>query len=364
MSGGVLGRLWRGCLHQGGGQALEWIATGAVVAAMLAAIVIGAQSRGGEIGDGVVNVVVNALNGGGMAASASSASPSSASRSSAGPASSALTGPVVAIPATVAQQSAQNPLASFWASLPLWLQGGLIALGGALVVGLIFVGLVALGIITAVSLPVAAIIAGVGLVLAFIGGAIYAVATGKIDPITLFLLGAGIQFVTIAVGVWVASGAAAAALGWIRSVAVPWIARQGARVVGWIRNTAVPWITAQGTRLINWIRNTAVPWIARQGARFVDWIKNTVIPWIKDGPAWLARWVKAHPIQAAIIYRIIEEIAKGSYAEGLFWLLVLTVGGVLWKNPLALVVIAALKGLYSRYKEEIHKLFPWLPKLP
>jgi hypothetical protein len=326
MSGGVLGRLWRGCLHQGGGQALEWIATGAVVAAMLAAIVIGAQSRGGEIGDGVVNVVVNALNGGGMAASASSASPSSASRSSAGPASSALTGPVVAIPATVAQQSAQNPLASFWASLPLWLQGGLIALGGALVVGLIFVGLVALGIITAVSLPVAAIIAGVGLVLAFIGGAIYAVATGKIDPITLFLLGAGIQFVTIAVGVWVASGAAAAALGWIRSV--------------------------------------AVPWIARQGARFVDWIKNTVIPWIKDGPAWLARWVKAHPIQAAIIYRIIEEIAKGSYAEGLFWLLVLTVGGVLWKNPLALVVIAALKGLYSRYKEEIHKLFPWLPKLP
>ncbi len=326
MSGGVLGRLWRGCLHQGGGQALEWIATGAVVAAMLAAIVIGAQSRGGEIGDGVVNVVVNALNGGGMAASASSASPSSASRSSAAPASSALTGPVVAIPATVAQQSAQNPLASFWASLPLWLQGGLIALGGALVVGLIFVGLVALGIITAVSLPVAAIIAGVGLVLAFIGGAIYAVATGKIDPITLFLLGAGIQFVTIAVGVWVASGAAAAVLGWVRSV--------------------------------------AVPWIARQGARLVDWIKNTVIPWIKDGPAWLARWVKAHPIQAAIIYRIIEEIAKGSYAEGLFWLLVMTVGGVLWKNPLALVVIAALKGLYSRYKEEIHKLFPWLPKLP
>src|SRR5262245_52799250 len=110
MNEGALKRLWRGCLHERGGQTLEWIATGAVVAAMLVAIVIGTQSRGAEIGNAVANVIVNALNGGGAAASGSSASPSSASPSSANMATGALTGPVVAIPATVAQQSAQNPL--------------------------------------------------------------------------------------------------------------------------------------------------------------------------------------------------------------------------------------------------------------
>ena len=64
------------------------------------------------------------------------------------------------------------------------------------------------------------------------------------------------------------------------------------------------------------------------------------------------------------IYRVIEELFKGSYTEGVVFLVLVSIISVVWKNPIVLIIFASLKGLYSRYKDEIHKQFPWLPKLP
>jgi hypothetical protein len=395
-------------VHEGGQETIETIAVIGVSVALLVAVMLALSGSGGSIGGAALERL-------GIFISQGAQTQQQAAQPV--PAQQPVVVVAMGVPNLLAAQVGAPPQAqqtnwivNLWQSLPLWAQGALIAAAAALVVGLIFVGLVALGVLTFVSLPVAAVIAAVGVALAAIAGAIYAVWTGKIDVVHLILIGSGVQLLTIGVAWLVASGAAAAAVAWVRAVAWPWVTRTVSGVarglwqrvtgaVGWVRNTALPWVTrtvsgvARGlwqrvTGAVGWVRNTALPWVGRQivaGLRFtwrvVSWPFRFV--WGKLTQLWrfitnkaaVEAWLKKNPFRIPFIARLVEEILKGSYVEGLVLLLVITMIEA-WAKGNAIVylltflIYAALKGLYGRYKEDIHKWlqqhFPWLPlpKLP
>jgi uncharacterized membrane protein len=157
-----------------------------------------------------------------------------------------------------------------------------------------------------------------------------------------WLVGIGVLSPLLVFGAaWlVTSGALATAVTWVRTVVLPAIGRGIA--AGW------RWVTGQVVRLWNWVRDPATA---------------------KAAGDWLYR----HAIPFDLINRAIEEFAKGSFLEGLILMLAATLIQTLSKaNPLVLLIVApilaVLKGLYSRYKDDIHRWlsqwFPWLPKLP
>jgi hypothetical protein len=187
-----------------------------------------------------------------------------------------------------------------------------------------------------------------------------------------WLVGIGVLSPLLVFGAaWlVTSGALATAVTWVRTVALPAIGRGIA--AGW------RWVIGQAVRLWGWVRTTAAPtvwrvvsvpfrWAAQQATRLWNWVRNPTAA--KAAGDWLRRYA----IPFDLIIRAIEEFVKGSFLEGLLFMLAATFVQTLSKaNPLVLLIVApilaVLKGLYSRYKDDIHRWlsqwFPWLPKLP
>ena len=252
-------RRWR---DERGLEMVETVAVIGVCIALLVATMAVFSANGGNIGGAAVGRLGTFITQGQVASGQNPMSPSQfqPNLAQAQPMQQALQVVAMGVPGVVSAQvqpvpaQASNFIVTWWNSLPIGVQGALIAAAAAVVVGIIFVALVALGVLTFVSLPVAAVIAVVGVVLAAIAGAIYAIWTGKVDVLQLLLLGAAVQLVVIGVAWAVASGTAAAAVAWISRTAWPWVMRtvgglvRGAgrlamRFFGWVRNTAAPWVT-------------------------------------------------------------------------------------------------------------------------
>ncbi|PMP74171.1 MAG: hypothetical protein C0183_21680 [Roseiflexus castenholzii] len=201
-------RIWR---HEGGAEAVEIIALIAVCIALLAAIGLGFNARGSDLGAAAVGTLTRF---------ASEQSPNIGNVAIdgpdvQGPGISPITAPAIGIPRIVvqpprvsgpaqpqqsayqpvqqapAQQGSGNPLLDFWNSLTGWVQGAILGLAGAAVAVVAFLGLVAAGVITVASGVVLAAIAAVALAVGAIAGAIYVVATGRVDAWQIVLLGFG-----------------------------------------------------------------------------------------------------------------------------------------------------------------------------
>ncbi len=276
----MIRRAGRGLRHEGGLELVETVAViGVVVALLLAALVV-VQAQGGRIGDTAVAQFVRFIQG----PVASQAMPAQAVPAQRQPFQPGAGQPAPAqaalgVPALLQASSASggNALANWWNSLPGWVRGALIAGGVALLVSAVIVGLVALGVLTFVSLPVAAVLGAAAVVLAAIAGAIYVLWTGRVD--VPWLVGIGVLSPLLVFGAaWlVTSGALATAVTWVRTVALPAIGRGIA--AGW------RWVTGQAVRLWGWVRTTAAPtvwrvvsvpfrWAAQQATRLWNWIKG------------------------------------------------------------------------------------------
>jgi hypothetical protein len=286
----MIRRAGRGLRHEGGLELVETVAViGVVVALLLAALVV-VQAQGGQVGDTAVAQLVRFIQGP-VASQAMPAQAVPAQRQpfQPGAAQPGLAQPALGVPSLVQAPSASgnNPLMTWWSSLPGWVQGALIAGGVALLVSAVIVGLVALGVLTFVSLPVAAVLGVVAVALAAIAGAVYVLWTGRVD--VPWLVGIGVLSPLLVFGAaWlVTSGALATAVTWVRTVVLPAIGRGIA--AGW------RWVTGQVVRLWNWVRTTWAArqaiktWVERQATKLWDWMRNT---WVARQATKLWKWIK------------------------------------------------------------------------
>lgn len=188
-------RIWR---HEGGAEAVEIIALIAVCLALLAVIGLSFNARGGDLGAAAVETLTRFT-----------------SRQSTGVQppdiqvpdiqTPDIAVPVIGVPSIVVnppqtplptvptqpQQGSGNPLVDFWIGLPDWVQGAILGLLGAAVAVGVFLLLVAAGVITVASAAVLAAIVAVALAVGAIAGAIYVLATGRVDAWQIVLLGFG-----------------------------------------------------------------------------------------------------------------------------------------------------------------------------
>ncbi|HEU4323069.1 MAG TPA: hypothetical protein VFS21_07935 [Roseiflexaceae bacterium] len=367
-------RVWRCWRDEGGRQAADTVAVIAVVLALMGALAVVLAGGGGQIGGAATEAVASFITsgagqpqGGAVTAGRPDGSVDVAVVSVAAMGVPNLVLGQVSAPGQPAQQSCGflgfrcwgQAISDVWNSLPGWLQGGLIALAAAVVVVAAFVVLVAAGVVTAVSLKAAAVIGAVALVVAFVAGAVYVLVTGRVDVLQLLGIGAGSALAVVLLSLAFVTGGLAAA----------WVALRAGAGRLWGAAVEFLWRSwAQTVRFAGWVKNTAWPWIKRGAGWLWNWSKTVAWPWIKYGPKSLAGWSKRHILWAAVLQRVVEEFAKGSYVEGLVFLVVVTAVSVFWKNPLILLAFSVLKGLYSRYKEDVHRWLsqwlPWLPKLP
>lgn len=350
-------RIWR---HEGGAEAVEIIALIAVCIALLAAIGLGFNARGGDLGVAAVGTLTRFTS-----RQAPDVQPPDIQVPDIQTPDIAV--PVIGVPNIVVnppqtplptvpaqlQQGSGNPLMDFWNSLPDWAKGAIISAGVALAVCAIVVALVALGVITALSLPVVLIASAIAIALAAIAGAIYVLWTGQVDVGALALIGISVPLLVFGL-VWLgASGTLAAAATWIRTIALPWV--RG------VLTTVLNWLAQRLSAALTWIRTVALPWM------------RGVIPnfwkWLHDREA-VGAWLKKYGLPLALFSRALEEFVKGSYVEGFLIMLIITLIETLAKgNPAAYLVTfliyPILKGIYGRYKEDFHKWlernFPWLP---
>ncbi|ABU57804.1 hypothetical protein [Roseiflexus castenholzii] len=335
-------RIWR---HEGGAEAVEIIALIAVCIALLAAIGLGFNARGSDLGAAAVGTLTRfaseqSLNIGNVAIDGPDVQ---------GPGISPITAPAVGIPRIVvqpprisapvqpqqsayqpvqqapAQQGSGNPLLDFWNSLTGWVQGAILGLAGAAVAVVAFLGLVAAGVITVASGVVLAAIAAVALAVGAIAGAIYVVATGRVDAWQIVLLGFGAaSAVLIPIGLALRFPAVAA---FFSSIPARIAALWSQRIAPWVRG-----------------------------------VISNFWKWLHDREA-VGAWLKKYGLPLALCSRALEEFVKGSYVEGFLIMLIITLVETFAKgNPAAYLVTfliyPILKGIYGRYKA---RLYPSVP---
>lgn len=199
-------RSWR---HEGGAEAIEIVALVAVCLTLLAVIGLAFNAQGVNLGAAAIGTLTRF---------ASEQAPRVEGipmdrPDVQGPAISPITAPAMGIPRIVIQpprmtgpnqtqrsayqpdqqgsawQGSGNPLLDFWNSLADWVKGAVLGLAGAAVAVVGFLGLVAVGVITVASGAVLAAIAAVALAVGAIAGAIYVLATGKVDVLQTMLVG-------------------------------------------------------------------------------------------------------------------------------------------------------------------------------
>ena len=201
-------RIWQ---HEDGAEAVEIIALIAVCLVLLAAIGLAFNAQGSDLGAATVGTLTRFASGQAPRVEGIPMDGPDVQGSAISP----ITAPAIGIPRIVvqpprilgpaqtqqsayqpihqgsAQRGSGNPLLDFWNSLADWVKGAILGLAGAAVAVGAFLVLVAAGVITVASGAVLAAIAAVALVVGAIAGALYVVATGRVDAWQIVLLGFG-----------------------------------------------------------------------------------------------------------------------------------------------------------------------------